>query len=318
MIDHMSNEVQNEQLSKPSKVWHNWLNQLKFLEQVEPKFIRMLVGFGYYLGAPIESDIWRINSADKENIINDYLAIVKSNGEIILSEPDPNREIFSFDVSVNGQKCWVNTDIVRMQVDATNISNFGLSNVKTICEIGGGYGQLALGFLNSNSSVSYTIVDFEQISKLVFRWVKYLDPHFNYFIYDNQVDYENNYKKPGLHLLPNHLLDGKNKLNFELGININSFCEMTDAQVDKYLKSIQYQYFYSNNRDRQKNNTELSNLKNILSEKFNIITPEVEAYANFPHKKKVLVCGAIPPPKIVHISDIIGITGKEMPAIQSS
>ena len=52
----------------PSKVWLNWLNQIEFLNEIRPEFIRMLAGFGYYLGAPIEADIWRVNRLKGLNV----------------------------------------------------------------------------------------------------------------------------------------------------------------------------------------------------------------------------------------------------------
>ncbi len=70
-----------------SSIWSTWLEQLAFLNLLEDKILRMHVGFGFYLGAPIASDIWNANmvremypgaNVIRERIINDQKRLTKS------------------------------------------------------------------------------------------------------------------------------------------------------------------------------------------------------------------------------------------------
>ena len=304
----------------PSKVWLNWLNQIEFLNEIRPEFIRMLAGFGYYLGAPIEADIWRVNRLKGLNVsdklVEDYKSIIGKDVTLLLSELDPQKEKFSIPLETSaGDTIWVNTDIVRMQVDAANIFRFGLNNANTVCEIGGGYGQLALGFVSNNPKISYTIIDFEQILDVVFKWLSYLKIDTPIFKYQNLQEYLSNYQNPGLHLLPNDLVDFSKKMTFDLGININSFCEMTSEQVISYLRCLKVKNFYSNNRDRQPNNEQLVSLTNIFKTEGRVLSPSPEKYNNGNYKKRVYLIRTSNSIVDIDIDEIRGIKGPEMPAL---
>ena len=304
----------------PSKVWLDWINQIQFLNEIRPEFIRMLAGFGYYLGAPIEQDIWRTNRYKQGDLsvklVEDFKSIIGDDVTLLLSELDPKKEVFSIPFETDGGKTiWVNTDIVRMQVDAANIFRFGLGRVNTVCEIGGGYGQLALGFVSNNPKTSYTIIDFELVTDVVFKWVSHLKIDVPIFKYRNLEDYLNNYQKSGIHLLPNNLVDFSNKLTFDLGININSFCEMTESQVINYLRCLNVTHFYSNNRDRQANNEQLLSLTDIFRNECDVLSPNPEEYDSGQFKKKVYVIGRSEPFVDLDIDKILGIQGVEMPAL---
>jgi len=313
--------MDNRNLFDPSEVWTDWLKQIAFLDQVDQKYLRSLVGFGYYLGSPIEKDIWRINrfkAGEKiDSLVTDYKSIVADETDFLLSELDPGKASFSLPAQVDGKYCWINTDIVRMQVDLSNMVRFGLlSNCQKICEIGGGYGQLAVGILTNNMSLSYTVIDFPQILSVVDRWVSFLDCGIKIRCYDNVESYAQFCSEPGLHLLPNTLVNRNFELDFDLGININSFCEMTEDQVKLYLNSIKCKVFYSNNRDRQPNNSQLDSLSNIFQQNCEIY-PNPESYEKFETKKQVYLFGDLAAVKKIPISSIRGIVGKEMPGLGS-
>ena len=306
-------------LSSPSKIWDSWLSQIGFLREVSPSYLRFLVGFGYYLGSPIEKDIWRVNryneGNDESRAITDYHEIIEDDVSFLLSEQDPRRSEFSLKARFRNNDIWINSDVLRMQVEAANIQRFGLDNVNTICEIGGGYGQLALGFLLNRPQISYTIVDFPQILDVVKRWISYLDLGINVQLYDSLNEYDTSRSNPGLHLFPNNLLCSSSILNYDLGININSFCEMRTSQISHYMKLIKTTVFYSNNRDRQPNNHELKNLSDLFSELFDHIHPDPKAYLDNDYKKRVFIMGDLSRTTQIHIDKICGIRGLSMPGL---
>lgn len=312
-------------VSVPSKLWKTWLNQLEFLKYIPDEHLRLHVGFGYYLGAPIEADLFRVSKSlngekNKSNkIIDDYINITKGlPNRYLLSEKDNNNKLISSTYKANNNSYkYVNTDIVRMQVDVANMYNLGiLDSAKSILEIGGGYGQLAAGILNGKKNVSYSIIDFPEILEIISRWVKFSNNKIRVHEYKNNSNL--NLDKPGLHLIPNSMTDAVKK-NFDLVININSFCEMTDSQVKKYLSNIELNggFLYTNNRDKQYQNKEISSLSKLLASTGYCIWPKNNAYDNIKYKKKVFVLynNNYRKPNFISIKKIHGVLGRETPAV---
>ena len=313
----------NGQMSKdifsPSQVWHHWLDHISFLTDVNPRYLRFLVGFGYYLGSPIEKDLWRVNryreGSKEEKISEDFERIIGDDCKFLLNEHDPKREDFSVPYQRNGITHWLNTDVIRMQVDMSNIERFGLADFNNICEIGGGYGQLALGFLMNNPKVKYTIIDFPQILSVVEIWMRHLSKGILVKNYDNIESYLDESSAPGLHLLPNNLLAETDCiLQFDLGLNINSFCEMSAEQIEFYFSRLKFQNFYSNNRDRKPNNHEIDDLTAILL-KNSKLYPKPCSYASGNYKKRVYVLGDMNKVNKIKIDKIKGVTGASMPGL---
>jgi len=314
-------------LSAPSDLWKSWLYQLEFLKYIPDEFLRLHVGFGYYLGAPIESDLFRVSKSingekiKNNKIIEDYKKITKGlPNRFLLSEKDKNNKLIStiYKLGDNSIK-YINTDIVRMQVDVANMYNLGvIQNAKSILEIGGGYGQLASGVLNAKKNISYAIIDFPEILEIIFRWVKHSQKNIKVIRHKETNDIKLDLHKPGLHLIPN-TLTGIIKNKFDLVININSFCEMTDSQVKKYLRNINFTtgFLYTNNRDKQYQNKEISSLSKLIASTGYSIWPLNEAYNKIDYKKKVFVLydNKYNKPNLISIGRIHGILGRETPAV---
>ena len=110
-------------------------------------------------------------------------------------------------------------------------------------------------------------------------------------------------------------MDFSKKMTFDLGININSFCEMTSEQVISYLRCLKVKNFYSNNRDRQPNNEQLVSLTNIFKTEGRVLSPSPEKYNNGNYKKRVYLIRTSNSIVDIDIDEIRGIKGPEMPAL---
>ena len=273
--------MQDSGISNPSKVWSDWQKQLNFLSYVEDELLRLYVGFGFYLGCPIEKDLWRKNKwlAGDDNafksLCDDYRSIAENvPSGYFCSELAECREKFSFFDTELGVH--INTDIVRTQVEVSNLFQLGLlGNSKTILEIGGGYGQLAFNLLRNEIATSYIIVDLPFILDIVRRCASasFLEKSVRLL---SIQDIENKkYLRPGLNLISNeHIQMLKTPIEADLIVNCNSFCEMKAEQVELYLSNqfCTAKLIYSSNRERQINNVELKSLSELLG-KHGSLTP---------------------------------------------
>ena len=138
-------------VAKPSQVWNQWLADLEFLSEMRAESLRLHVGFGYYLGSPIEGDLWaasrwRVDKTDyvATRKIEDFSRLTQAVSQSFwVSEPDPARERFSV-APISNVDIWINTDTLRTQVDVTNLTRLGLLGHEPLSyvEVGGGTGNL--------------------------------------------------------------------------------------------------------------------------------------------------------------------------------
>lgn len=210
-------------MREESSIWGTWLEQLAFLNLLEDKILRMHVGFGYYLGAPIASDIWNANmvremhpgaNVIQERLINDQLRLTKNiDKKYHWSEPDVSAPYFSV---LDANNKYINSDVLRTQADLSNLLNLNLLRQEqemNIMEIGGGYGMLAAAITTLFPRINYTIIDFPSVLKIQERFLKYIGVDMNRVRFVSNDDSNNNQK------------------SYDLGININSFCEMKESAV---------------------------------------------------------------------------------------
>ena len=317
---------------EPSAVWATWLNDLRFLKNVDVEALRLHVGFGYYLGSPIERDIWTASRwkyfqddpDSKQRVVEHNLLTLGLHESFIVSEGDPERERFS--ICPNTQNTvWINTDVLRTQVDISNLARFGLLEFqpRNYVEVGGGYGQLARAVLSASPTSTYTIIDFPEVLDVVRRWLTYSSPHIP--IISSDIDQAHEVPVGCLRLIPNTLLN--TTVDCDVLININSFCEMTEDQVISYidLSRINWKFLYSNNRNRQFMNFDLTTPLVDLLRRFGIVWPSKEDYEMLSTDVGI----RIDDPKMITITtrfgiewippiephDIAGLSGRSMPAL---
>jgi hypothetical protein len=293
-------------------LWENWNKRLKFLENIPSEELRLHVGFLYFLGSPITVDYWvaqqqRNGNLESANQIkSDFERITQGIDEkYIWSENDLNAELFSIDyLTVKNKKVVLNTDVLRTQIDITNLVKFNLlPRLKNIVEVGGGYGHLALAILKLFPEINYRIIDYSQQLKIISRYLSYNGIETSYGS-DSQVQ----------------LIDQEKILEpvtCDLLVNVNSFCEMPINDILKYVnqKLIKYDVLYSNNRENQFMNSQLNEKLSTIFKKVGFIYPELEdylAHENDFHKYVFLVSpdSNFYESSLLSISKIVGITGK--------
>ena len=259
-------------------LWESWNRKLDFLNKVPDNELRLHVGFLYLLGTPIESDYWRAQNFASGNygsaltMFNDYKTLTEAIPKTFwLSEPDPSAQEFSIPkiLEANPDVClYLNKDILRTQVDITNMYKFGiLEQVKSVIEIGGGYGQLAAAFSRVLPKVKYTIVDLPTQLNIQNRWLSHIGLDVGYSS-ENQIS-----------LISSEDFDSC-ELKFDLMINVNSFCEMEESEIEKYIdgQRVVFKWLYSNNREIQFMNVGLSKPLSDIFTKYFRLSPSLNSY----------------------------------------
>jgi len=124
--------------------------------------------------------------------------------------------------------------------------------IKTICEIGGGYGALAR-LIQSQKKVTYIMIDLPETNLISTYYLKKNFPNKKFFLYD---DYKEKLSTKVIRKYDFIILNPWCELgdiNVDLFINITSMMEMNFESVKKYFKIIQKNitkngFFYNVNR----------------------------------------------------------------------
>ena len=268
-------------LNKASILWDSWLKQLNFLNRLHDQELRLHVGFGYYLGAPIEADLWRRNRWNHDDysqglkLIDDYRRETHGiDRKYFLSELDPSKSQISIPLVCDGRELDLTTDVVRMQVEVSNMARLQLlDGLRSVVEIGAGYGALSANLFKLGIVKRCVIIDLPEVLEISRRWISFVLKseglgHIEFTSYSDQELSEHGLKDiDGFHFVSQINFNKLSKpISTDLVININSFCEMSETQVDNYIngKKISYKYLYSSNRDRQFMNLEIGSLLEIF------------------------------------------------------
>jgi hypothetical protein len=162
-----------------------------------------------------------------------------------------------------------------------------------VLEVGGGYGGLAHHLSKICLNSTYVIVDLPETLLFSASYLTLLNPHKKIYIYDSnefpgfvQNDDMGSYD---FVLLPNYMLRSLTRSRFDLVLNIASLQEMRTSQVEVYLDFIQQVcsgVFYSWNANCHPRNRELSDLSDLLGQRFDLTSvPDYKPHAAELRKK---------------------------------
>ncbi|HSB02853.1 MAG TPA: putative sugar O-methyltransferase [Anaerolineales bacterium] len=181
---------------------------------------------------------------------------------------------------------FLSRDIARYQKVITSFYRSGIlseqlntsAQRRYVLEIGGGYGGLAHHVSNICGNITYIIVDLPETLLFSAAYLSLLNPQKKIHIYEpGDFQEASQFEAMGscdFVLVPNYKLQALRRLRFDLAINMASFQEMRTSQVEEALDFIRETctgVFYSLNRDRSSRNSELTDLSDLLKQRFSLL-----------------------------------------------
>lgn len=267
-------------VAEPSKYWSDFCSFFDYMLGLPEEFFAKLrlhtyhlTGDNYqfyYFGKP--GKFWTSSNLDRmtEGLPSSFI-INEPEGGIGFHYPDGR---------------FVSQDIVRYQ---RVLNTFYRCNVlpelagsdkkrRYVLEIGGGYGGFAHHFSNIYENITYIMVDLPETLLFSGSYLSLLNPQKKIYIYEKngfqQLLQTGAWDAYDFILLPNYVLDSLNHLRFDVVVNQASFQEMRTSQVELYLDFIKKTckgVLYSLNQDHQPRNKELSNLSDLLKQRFELV-----------------------------------------------
>ena len=276
-------------ITNSSQIWSKWLEILNFSRDLSTESldkIRLHTGFGFFLGSNWSTCYYEkneielgIKDIDNSKYIQNYTKLTANTPkEFHCSEIDKNRDL----ISIKYQNKFINEDVLRFQSTLSNLVCLKDKKIKTYLEIGAGYGGFCNQFVKHFNPKQAIIIDHPEVLFWSMTYTFINNPNKKIKVL---ADEDQNIDDSDFIFVPTFLTDSLKNYKIDFIVNENSFCEMTEEQINYYLTTLNFDLLYSNNRNRQFMNFEVNDLNKILIKKFKT-SPELSFYDNIYKEEK--------------------------------
>jgi hypothetical protein len=257
----------------PSGYWREELEGFEYMLDASPLLVEKLRHHCYHLTGLKVYD-YRTGKDTYERRLREKLDLLVELGGEELFVPEP-AELGGFGFECEGGLFNVDTlkfyeAIIALDKGAVLSPFREPDRRRVVWEIGAGWGGMAYTFKTLCPEVSYVIVDLPQAILFSATYLKTLLPEAK-FAFHGDAPLAELVPASDFVFVPNSALPGFDPPRLDLTINMVSFQEMTDAQVEAYVETARRlgsDYLYSLNRDRSGYNRELSSVTEIIARHF--------------------------------------------------
>jgi len=265
---------------RPSKYWREEIAGFDYMFDASPLIINKLRHHSYHLTGLHDYE-YRRHHARNAKKIEERLKLLKAQDKNNLLVPE-SPEMGGFGFNIGG--ALYNADTLKFYESLIALDKAGLldqfrktkdSQLKTVLEIGSGWGGLAYQFKTLFPKVAYAMVDFPETLLFSATYLKTLFPLSKIFISDGGKNKIENLKleEDDFAFIPHYAWGWLNFKAPDLILNQASFQEMTTAQVDRYIKKAAdwgVPHIYSWNRDHSPNNAELTTVSSVMKKYYKV------------------------------------------------
>jgi putative sugar O-methyltransferase len=283
----------------PSLYWQEELNSFEYLLDASPLIVEKIREHCHHITGLL-SYPYRCHHSHQSQPFIDRLSSLKQIDQQGLWVPECPL-LGGFGHEINGQL--VNKDTLKFYEQLIAMSIGGLlpldrqvnqAEKKLILELGSGWGGLGYQIKTLFDNVTYVCVDLPQSMLFSAVYLATVFPDCKLLIY-GEVDNDNLFEdwiNYDFIFVPHYAFGKMDMPDIDIGINTVSFQEMTDGQIDNYLKILKKyrcDFFYSHNRDMSPHNPQLSSVRRILSGFFDIreVTVLDRSYTSISEKKEI-------------------------------
>lgn len=174
------------------------------------------------------------------------------------------------------RELWYNGAFVGLEV----------SDRPVILEIGAGYGGIAHHFKTMFPNALYVIVDLPETLLFSASYLSMIHGQDSVVLMDNDSPLDpKSYSDASFIMVPNFMLPSLDNFRFHFALNMDSFQEMTEAQVNIYLKflSNRTDLLFSKNIDEFGHSNDKVNVTSLLNRYFDL-TPMASSLAPLVNK----------------------------------
>lgn len=259
--------------ASPSKYWREELTNFEYMLDASPMVIDRLRQHTHHVTGLRVYDYRTNRTVARERFVEKLQALRKRGGE----EPivPESRALGGFGFDVDGELFNIDTlkfyeALVALRDGAVLDDLRQASERRLVWEIGGGWGGMAYQFKTACPGATYVISDFPELFLFSATYLMTLFPEASvrFFGGSEPAALFEGWEDVDFVFVPNYWLTELQPPRVDLAINMVSFQEMTEAQVDGYVRrafDMETPFLYSLNRERSAYNTEIESVSEIIA-----------------------------------------------------
>jgi putative sugar O-methyltransferase len=234
--------------SSKSGFWEKNWRFFKYMLSLNDDDLRMIRFHASLLSEDHPLKYWvldRSHGADRIPMIQAYQRYTDGLGEAYrIGEPRIEAAPEQHGVLFEGRI--VNDDILRYQAVISNLATLGVfdhlaarNKRLAMLEVGGGYGGLAFQIAKIVRNVSYVLIDNPEALFLAGAYLALNHPTARIYLFDEatctKAHFRDSFEEYDYLLVPDFALSELKAVDFDLFLNLMSFQEMSEKQIDAYL-----------------------------------------------------------------------------------
>lgn len=269
----MLDAMRRNGLYEPSAYWQEELENFDYLFDASPLVINKLRHHSYHITGLRVYD-YRSNKAAAQRQFEEKLRELRGLDDLGLLVPE-SRELGGFGFNIDGKLYNIDTlkyyeALIALHRGEVLREFRGNTERKIVWEIGPGWGGFPYQFKTVCPNSTYVLTDFPELFLFSATYLLTLFPEAKAAFYGERplAEIMERWREYDFIFLPNTSLEEFHPSRIDLTVNMVSFQEMRSDQVEAYARKAfesGCRYLYSLNRDRSAYNTELSNVREIIS-----------------------------------------------------
>ena len=263
-------------VADPSAYWTEELANIDYMVEASPLIVRKLRHHAFHITGIRPYDYRSKGDGRREHFEARLQALRDAGGDALIVPESPRLGGFGYDI--DGRLFNVDTlkfaEVLTGMQRGGVLEEIGRRDRAVVCEIGAGWGGFAYQFKTLFPRTTYVIVDFPELFLFSATYLGALFP-------DARMVFCGTAEQPALDgwrdadfvFVPHSMADAVSALPLDLTINMVSFQEMTQAQVEAYAATAaraNCPLLYSLNRERSPYNDELGSVSSALSTRYGL------------------------------------------------
>jgi hypothetical protein len=260
---------------RPSEYWAEELENFDYMAEASPLIIRKLRQHAFHITG-IRSYDYRNAREQQAHFERRMRALIDLGGRELLVPEHPALGGFGFEID----GALYNVDTLKFFEVLVGMQRSGIlkpfretASRQLAWEIGGGWGGFAYQFKTLFPHTTYVIVDFPEVFLYSATYLGTVFPDARLRFWDGDTDVFADWASADFILVPNTAAETLRQVRPDLLVNLVSFQEMTDAQVDAYGRlaaDVGCPVLYSLNRERSVYNREIVSVSQVLSRYYDL------------------------------------------------
>ena len=260
---------------RPSEYWAEELENFDYMAEATPLIVRKLRQHAFHITGLRPYD-YRNARDQQANFERRLRALIELGGRELLVPEHPALGGFGFEID----GALHNVDTLKFFEVLTGMKRSGVlapflgsGPRRMVLEIGGGWGGFAYQFRTIAPNTTWVIVDFPEVFLYSGTYLGTVFPNAKLRFWDGETDVFADWASADFIFVPNTAADAARAVRPDLLVNLVSFQEMTEAQVDAYAKlaaDIGCPVLYSLNRERSVYNRELGSVSQVLTRYYDL------------------------------------------------